>query len=54
MQLICPECKNTLDLSVYQNLAVGQVIECKMCGISLVVTKMEGEIVEAEIIDEGK
>lgn len=54
MQLICPECKNEVDLSVYPNLAAGQVIECQMCGISLVVTKMEGNMVEAEIVDEGK
>lgn len=54
MQLICPECKNEVDLSLYPQLAVDQVIECQMCGISLVVTKMEDEVVEAEIVDEGK
>jgi len=54
MQLTCPECKNNVDLSVYGNLAVDQVIECNVCGISLLVNKIEGENVEAEVVDEGK
>jgi len=54
MKLICPECKNEVDLSRYPNLAEGQVIECNVCGISLLITKIEGENVEAEIVDEGK
>ncbi len=54
MRLICPECKNEVDLSIYPNLAKDQVIECDICGISLLVTKIEGDNVEAEIVDEGK
>ncbi len=54
MKLICPECKNEVDLSIYPNLAKDQVIECDICGISLLVTKIEGDEVEAEIVDEGK
>jgi len=54
MKLTCPECKNDVDLSSYPNLAVDQVIECQMCGISLVVTAIDGEMVSAEIVDEGK
>lgn len=54
MNLICPECKNNVDLTVYPNLAPGQVIECNVCGISLLVNKVEGENVEAEVVDEGK
>lgn len=54
MKLICPECKNEVDLSTYPNLAEGQVIECNVCGISLLVTKIDGENVESEIVDEGK
>ena len=54
MKLICPECKNEVDLSSYPNLDVEQVIECNVCGISLLVTKMDDENVEAEIVDEGK
>ena len=53
MRLICPECKNEVDLSRYPNLAVGNVIECQMCGISLLVNAI-GEEVAAEIVDEGK
>ncbi|MBI4427215.1 MAG: hypothetical protein HY569_01880 [Candidatus Magasanikbacteria bacterium] len=53
MKLVCPECKNEVDLSRYPNLAVGNVIECQMCGISLLVNKI-GDDVEAEIVDEGK
>jgi len=54
MNLTCPECKNNVDLSIYPNLAVGQVIECNVCGISLLVNKIEGDKVEAEVVDEGK
>jgi len=54
MNLICPECKNNVDLSRYSDLAVNHVIECDMCGITLMVTKMEGESVDVEIVDEGK
>lgn len=54
MRLICPECKNEVDLSRYPNLVVGNVIECDICGISLMVTVIEGDGVQAEIVDEGK
>ncbi|HQF57315.1 MAG TPA: hypothetical protein PK831_02305 [Candidatus Magasanikbacteria bacterium] len=54
MHLICPECKNEVDLSRYPNLAVGNVIECDICGISLMVTSINGEEVQTEIVDEGK
>ncbi len=54
MKLLCPECKNDVDFSAYPNLGVGQVIECQMCGISLIVTAMNGEMLSTEIVDEGK
>lgn len=54
MHLICPECKNPVDLSSYTELTVGQIIECGMCGISLVIEKIDGDEVMAEIVDEGK
>lgn len=54
MQLTCPECKNNVDLSAYKNLAADQVIECNICGISLLVTAINGEEVQAEVVDEGK
>ncbi|KKQ28213.1 MAG: hypothetical protein US42_C0001G0064 [Candidatus Magasanikbacteria bacterium GW2011_GWC2_37_14] len=54
MKLICPECKNEVDLSSYTDLAVGQVIECNVCGISLLISAIEGENVVAEVVDEGK
>jgi len=54
MNLICPECKNSADLSSYPNLAVGDVVECNVCGISLQVITIDGEDVKAEIVDEGK
>ncbi len=53
MRLICPECKNEVDLSAYPNLAVDQVIECDICGITLMITSL-GDEVSAEIVDEGK
>lgn len=54
MKLTCPECKNNVDLAIYPKLAVEQVIECNVCGISLLVNKIEGENVVAEVVDEGK
>lgn len=54
MQLICVECKNTIDLSAYPNLEKDHVIECDICGISLLITDMTSEIVIAEVTDEGK
>ncbi len=54
MKLICPECKNEVDLSRYPNLAKDQVVECDVCGITLLVTNIDGENVETEIVDEGK
>ncbi len=55
MHLLCPECKNSVDLSRYPNIAVGNVIECNVCGISLLIRDItkDGEIV-ADIVDEGK
>lgn len=54
MHLACPECKNDVDLSSYTNLAKDQVIECAMCGITLLVTDIQGGEVTAEVTDEGK
>ena len=54
MKLICPECKNEVDLSPYANLHPDQVVECNMCGISLIVTDINGDNVSAEVTDEGK
>jgi DNA-directed RNA polymerase subunit RPC12/RpoP len=55
MQCVCPECKNTVDLSRYPNLAVGMVIECNHCGMTLVVKNIADDgAVKTEIVDEGK
>ena len=54
MNLVCPECKNSVDVSAFPNLAVGQVVECQMCGMTLSVKAIEDENVEVEIVDEGK
>ena len=54
MSLTCPECKNAIDLSTYPTLAVGHVIECTTCGITLLVQKMQGNEIEVEVVDEGK
>jgi len=51
----CPECKNEVDLSAYPNLAVDHVVECNVCGISLLVTGIDAAgKVATEIADEGK
>ena len=54
MNIICPECKNAVDLSAYPNLQVGEIIECNSCGMTLKVTDIEGDKGEVEIVDEGK
>ena len=54
MKLVCPECKNDVNLSAYPTLASEQVIECDSCGITLMVTSVNGSEVVAEVMDEGK
>ncbi len=54
MQLICPECKNDVGLSMYPDLAPEHVIECDICGITLMVNSMEGDTIAADVVDEGK
>jgi len=54
MNLLCPECKNTVNLSPYPNLAAEHILECETCGITLMVTNIENDRVETEIVDEGK
>ncbi len=54
MSLVCPECKNDIDLSNYPSVEIGSVIECNICGITLQVISKEGDNIEVEIIDEGK
>lgn len=54
MNLVCPECKNNVDLSSFGELKVDQVIECNTCGITLMITALEGDEVQTEIVDEGK
>lgn len=51
---VCPECKNTVDLSRYPNLAAGMVIECNHCGMTLSVKNITDGKVQTEIVDEGK
>ena len=55
MKCTCPECKNEVDLTRYPGLAVGTVIECDVCGITLAVRNIdENKEVTTEIVDEGK
>jgi hypothetical protein len=51
---ICPECKNTIDLSQYPNVAVGMIIECNHCGMTLNVKEIVDGNIKTEIVDEGK
>ncbi|MFA6105268.1 MAG: hypothetical protein WC725_01550 [Patescibacteria group bacterium] len=54
MKLICPECKNDVNLSSYPNLKEGHVIECDTCGITLQVKDLSKDNVAVEVVDEGK
>ncbi len=53
MHYTCPECKNTVDTSS-QTMMEGQVTECPMCGISLLVLKKNNDTLVVEVTDEGK
>ncbi len=54
MKLTCIECKNEVDLSNAGEVKPEQVIECNHCGITLLVTSVSDDVVEVEIMDEGK
>lgn len=54
MRLVCPECKNNVDLAAQPGLAPEQIVECDICGITLLVKNIDGETVSAEVVDEGK
>lgn len=51
---ICPECKNQVDLSSYPKIAVGMVVECNHCGMTLLVKEVTDSEIKTEIVDEGK
>jgi len=51
---VCPECKNTIDLSRYPNLVLGMVIECNHCGMTLLIKEIANGALKTEIVDEGK
>lgn len=51
---MCPECKNSIDLSTYPEMKEGMVIECNHCGITLLIKEIKNDTVSTEIIDEGK
>ncbi len=53
-QAVCPECKNNIDISRYPNLAVGMVIECNHCGMTLLVKEIVDGNIKTDIVDEGK
>lgn len=54
MQLLCPECKNEVDLTDYPDVFPEQIVECNVCGITLMVKDISGETVVADVVDEGK
>lgn len=54
MKLVCPECKNDVNLSLFPDLAPEHVIECDICGITLLVKEMDDDQVVVEVVDEGK
>jgi hypothetical protein len=54
-KLVCPECKNDVDLSTYPNIVANMVIECNHCGMTLSVKEVAQDgVVKTEIVDEGK
>ncbi len=54
-KLVCPECKNNVDLSAHEELSNDKIVECDKCGITLSVTDNSNpEDIKTEIVDEGK
>jgi endogenous inhibitor of DNA gyrase (YacG/DUF329 family) len=55
MKCICPECKNNVDMAEYPKAAVGHIIECPTCGITLEITEISpaSEVI-TEVVDEMK
>jgi transcription initiation factor TFIIIB Brf1 subunit/transcription initiation factor TFIIB len=53
MRLVCPECKNEIDISTYTDMAEGSIVECNHCGITLEIKEIS-ENIGVEIVDEGK
>ncbi len=52
MKHTCPECKND---NTVETLAQDQVVECEMCGITLMAKDLSNpEDVQMEIVEEGK
>lgn len=54
MKLICPECKNDVDLNSFSDVKINDVVECNTCGITLLITAVSNANIQAEIVDEGK
>ena len=54
LRCVCPECKNDVALTRYPNVAVGMVIECNHCGMTLLVKEIVNDMIQTEIVDEGK
>ena len=52
--LICPECKNNINIPDVSEIKEGSIIECDTCGITLEVSEVDGKDVKLEVIDEGK
>ncbi len=52
--LICPECKNNINVPDVSDIKEGSIIECDTCGITLEVSEVDGKDVKLEVIDEGK
>jgi DNA-directed RNA polymerase subunit RPC12/RpoP len=54
MKSICPECKNSIDISRYPNIKEGMVIECNHCGITLLIKSIKDNNIVTDIVDESK
>jgi len=54
MKLLCPECKNEVDLMSYPNLKKDDIVECGMCGITLQVQESGDSGWVGVVVDEGK
>jgi len=54
LNLICPECKNKINVSDPSEIKEGNIIECDTCGTTLEISGIDGDNVNLEVIDEGK
>lgn len=53
-KIVCPECKNEVELEDGREYVVGDIIECPFCGSELEVVSVADGKVEVVVVEEEK